>query len=311
MKKALTVVALLAIATSAYAVPAGGWLEGASTAGHYAGPFDYTWNFTTGTDGFALGGSATWVDTFGGGQGAIRFTGADGTAPYDSSYAFLDARTLNPKGKNASTGGVDGLLTDRTLAGLFGGGNGAAGGTTALNQRWVMEATVVYEGGMGATSGVGIGVPRTGDLKGPAIWGRPAGQKGMGSDDKSWFNSTKNQSNGTTLGVAGEWYTTTMQIDYGYTNPGQFTSGYYPTPGNGSGWATTEWHSCVQWSHHAETHGADVNWMMRLGNGIAGMQDFYTNSYFTQVKLVLAAAPEPSTIGLLALGFVGLVRRRR
>jgi hypothetical protein len=317
MKRVLIVVAVLAMAASAFAVnvPVAGWLAGGDGTGQYTGSWDYTWDFASDAQGWAFnsagGPVVSHVSTFGtgatSGTGAVKVTGPGQSAPGWGTFfgnAQLDITTLPmPAGKGTGN-----------IAGLYGGvaqGVTAPAGLNGNVVRWVMEASVWYEGGYGALSGVGIGGPRTGDMKGPYIAGRPAGNQGMTGDDKSWSpNSAKNRSGGTTLnGADGYWVT--MQIDYGYTNPGQWTCGYTATPGNSSGWTAGSWHTCVTWDHHAETHPGDINHQLLLGSGMQGMSDFWTATYFDTVKLAVLPAPEPSTIVMLVLGLFGVTRRRR
>ncbi|MEI6916181.1 MAG: PEP-CTERM sorting domain-containing protein [Armatimonadota bacterium] len=235
---------------------------GAATASTVITPYTGAFNYTWDfTNGTANGWTMNGASpSNGGGFNAIY-------AP-DATNATFDATTLG-----LNLGGVMG------------------------KDRFVIQADV-YVGAANYLQGSGIGAKRS-DTKGPWIAGTAASSQGMGANDKSWFNSTKNKSWGLAVG---QWVT--VQLDYGYTDPGFFSARYTVAEGNGAGWPVGSWAECITLANNAVVHPSDSFNTLALGGGFNGAQAGWCQAYYKNFKL--AVVPEPGSMLALGSGLIGL-----
>jgi len=184
------------------------------------------------------------------------------------------------------------------------------GGFTGAD-RFVLEATV-YVGATNYLQGSGVGVFRTGDMKGPEVAGGGASGQGCIFNDKSWFNTNKSKNWGLAVGTF-----TKLQIDYGYTTAGKFTASYWGTSSTYPNQWVELWSEAMNGTgtKYADVHPSEIFRQLRIGDdpqnlGGAG----WTQAYYTAVK-IQALIPEPGSFVALGAGMIGMVgyaiRRRK
>jgi len=240
-----------------------------ATAAPYSGGWDFTWDFSDGTSqGFTM--SSTGAMT--------TFLGVNAMFLPDGASATYDA-TLLP-----------------TYLGLNANLNGRAGGS-----RFVLQADVSWGATVNKIRGEGVGAVRSSDQKGITISGTG---NGVRSIDKGWDNTNmgKSWSVDTTPdgnGRAQQWFT--LQIDYGFTTAGKFTTWQL----NGINYGFP-----LNLLNDRDVHPGDNYNILRLGAQV-GVDSPWSQFYITNVKL--AIVPEPSSLIALGAGMVGmlgLIRRK-
>lgn len=241
----------------------------ASTFAAYTGPYNYTWDLTTaaGRTGWSLNGAYV----------------TDGIRTNDGAYAKLN------------------------LASVLGLPNGALGGN-ASQTRFIITVTVRNEA-TNHMQDMGVNVARNGDNKGVKIVGCSAGNEGFSSVDKSWDGTVNRQSwtqsADAYIGQPAE--TNLLQIDYGYT-----TAGVFSTRVQGalhSSYAGVWRESLVNKPvHPSDSFTSIILGAPQDGSPVAG--GVWGQGTFLKVELATLPLPEPASLTLLALGSLLVLRRK-
>ncbi|MGB9624171.1 MAG: PEP-CTERM sorting domain-containing protein [Phycisphaerae bacterium] len=273
MMRSVTIVAVLAAASVAVAAP-------------YAGPWLQTWDFSDGTQGWTkAAGGGYWVDP----------------------VAMPSGPTL-PDGGPSGAGGAnlyspDGTIWRYTLP-------------TAYDS-WVLQADLYvpnlmplnlnpYLPGNGI-QGTGVGAISTLDGKWIGAGGR-GNPDGVRVKDKAWDNSNRERSwLMEEAGVAKEnmwdkWVT--VQLRYNWLGSGKFTAAVY-TPWDSGVHDGPGWYEFAEYDIHPDSAKRFYQ-VLQIGAVVPDASS-WTQTQIDNVKFV----PEPATIAMLALGGLGLLRRRR
>jgi len=286
MKKVLAVVAVLAIASTTFAV--------GYTNAPFAGSYTKGWTFDTAASTSAAGwltrGTGAWASNYGG-----TMTSADtGGSVWNSAGTRYAAWNLGSgAGKNAFVIKCDVLIPYRADLPA----NGYAH--------------------PGVLQGQGIAAIRATTDIGPAVGGRPSNAPGTGvgamAVDRGWDNTNRNasfvyQKRGSNDTISDTWLG--LMLDYGVSIPGKWNAWTYVPVQSG---LTAE----TGWIRITPAGGLDVNpgdSFPRISiNGLYGAipkggGTAWGNAFIDNVAVYVA--PEPASLALLALGFVGLIRRR-
>jgi len=285
MKKVLAVVAVLAIASTTFAV--------GYTNAPYAGSYTKGWTFdtaaSTAAQGWLTRGTGAWASNYGG-----TMTSADtGGAVWNTAGTRYAAwNTGSGAGKNAFVIKCDILIPYRAdLA-----ANGYAH--------------------PGVLQGQGIGMVRPTTDIGPAVGGRNSNAPGTGvgatAMDRSWDNTNRNlswcyQVRGSNNTISDTWMS--LMLDYGVSIPGRWNA-YTYVPVQSGYTADTGWLQITP-AGGLEVNPGDSFTRITI-NGLYGAINkggtAWGNAFVDNVAIYVA--PEPASLALLALGFVGLIRRR-
>lgn len=271
--KTLAIVAILAAASVATAAP-------------YTGLWLQTWDFSNGTQGWTkTAGSGYWVDP-----------------NVDPSGPMLPDGGVSGAGA-ANLYSPDGTIWEYTLP-------------TAYDS-WVLQADLyvpnlmplnlnAYLPGNGI-QGTGVGAIST--LEGKRIGAGGRGNPdGVRVKDKAWDNTGHERSwLMEEAGVAKEnmwdkWVT--VQLAYNWNNSGKFTAAVY-TPWDSGVHDGPGWYEFAEYDVHP-TPANRFYQVLQIGAVVPDVQS-WTQTQIDNVKFV----PEPATMALLALGGLGLLRRRR
>lgn len=277
MKKAIGILAILAIATTAQATV-------------YTGPWLAQWDFTTGTDGWTkAAGTGYWVDPNvapngptlpdGGpsGAGAQNLYSPDGTIwtydlPTTTDWFVLQADFYVP---NLMPLNLNTYLP----------GNGIQG--TGVGARFDVDGKFIGAGGRGSPDGVRV-------------------------KDKSWDNSNRERSwlmeeagkSKTDPTYWDKWVTVQLIYNHPTLNSGKFTASVY-TPWDSGVHDGPGWYEFAQYDVHPTAANRFID-QLRLGAVVPDASS-WTQTQIDNVKFI----PEPAALLLLGLGTIPMLRRRR
>lgn len=232
----------------------------------YTGPWLTVWDFDSGQQGWTINGvDADW-------RADAGVSGSGGLYLPNTSYA-----TINSSLRLGGNWGQD---------------------------RFVLEADVYVSDAGNFLQGSGISAMRAGDGKGPAVYGNSASTKGVAAIDRTWDATTKNLSYvfeqpAGKPAIVPMWIK--LQIDYGFSAPGYWSSFVYIPAANArgaAGWYTIGLNRTIN---------PDVNQTfptIRLGSLVASNPVGWSQARFDNVRL----APEPSGLLSLVAGMGVLLR---
>jgi len=160
--------------------------------------------------------------------------------------------------------------------------------------------------------GQGFVVGRNGDMKGPGMAGSNAGNHGVTAVDKSWSGNGQRQSwvqqDTTTVAPAANYVT--MLLDYGYSNPGVL--------------GTETANTFLAWTKGAVGSSYPDAWRTHTAKVVQINPDNFHNlqiggpgntvdaawGWADIASVKIAFVPEPTSLILLAIGGLALIRRR-
>lgn len=281
MKK--TVLCLTVLATASVSMAA-------FTNAPYTGAWHKVWDFSSDAAGWTLQTSGTGVAQWSANHGGSLFFSNPGTG--HNGWAKFDATTL---GTNFNTMGSGAGKTPFIMECEI-----------LLPYRSDLPPAYAHPGGLQAQ---GVAAVRPADnTKGPSVVGSSTG---AGAADRTWDNTNRTlgftfQKQGSSEMQTNTWFK--MQLDYGKTIAGKWNAWVYNPFPNGrdpaGGWMQ------VTGAGGYSVNPGDTFTTLLTGwtNGAALRgQAAWGDSYVKNVKLLV---PEPTTLALLVLGFVGLIRRR-
>ncbi|MEI6915916.1 MAG: PEP-CTERM sorting domain-containing protein [Armatimonadota bacterium] len=260
--------------------------------GEYSGPWNYSWGFGTGTQGWTIHGSTgRWIGSdepngpvlpdgspSGGGYGNLYLP--------DTTWAELDVSWMHLGGGIEATNKTNPFVFQAdfyipNLSPL------TFGGSESSNQ--------IYNAGIAAW--------RT-DNKGPYVKGYSPGNEGIISGDNSWYGTSFRKSwifteaSLPAVQTYDNWYS--IQIDYSYTSPGFWAMSYYIPYDNAigkAGWVTY-------------VSGKEVNPGSAFTRLIVGsLGNSWTQAQWDNARI--AFVPEPGSLAVLGTGVAGLLSLAR
>jgi len=275
-------------------------LASAASAQYTGNDWQHVWDFENGLQGWTItnagAGTGTWIAP--GGNGPVLPDGQP--SGYGSGSLYL------PDGSYARIS-----LADVTSVPLGADGNLTSGMTGFIlqadaylpNLRPLTGFPQNAPGNALSLAGLGVGGTRINLY----VEGRDGNNlRGLTARDFAWDNTARNRSNvliQTGTASDDEWWDAviTFQIDYGYTTPGKWTAYAYVPFDNQLGPAG--WYTMSEGNYDVHPDGSTAEFLQ------LGGQFSWTQAQFDNVKLHYV--PEPATLGLLALGAIPMLRRRR
>ncbi len=249
MKKVMTCLAVLAVASASYA--------GYTVAPYTGATWHKTWDFNNGAQGWATTGSGAWSGNYGG-----TMTSSD------AGYSTFNLNSLGTNFNNLGTPAVGGhlgfVLQADILMPDFGGGTAHPG----------------------RLQGQGVSAVR-GDNKGPAIGGSVNGAQAKDRAWDNSNRSLSYSITAPTAGdppIIETWFT--LQVEYGYLNPSFWNAWIYsPVPTGRDSTPGGVWMQVA--TNRATNIYGDLFQTLRLGGTGDNGVSVWGNSYMDNVKLLV------------------------